>query len=207
MKLNILDIDGKSVSELETSFGFDVQLENSEHLNYLVDKYQKAYLREGTASAKGRGEVSGGGAKPYKQKGTGRARRGTNRSPLRKGGPVIFGPKPRSFKISLNRSVFRKVYQNYFSAHKDNVVILDPNEVELKTKKIASFLKGIGENPKSRFVFILDEEDYELYLSARNISSVVLCGNSFIPIEELYRADKVVFTPNSYKLFEEVHLV
>jgi large subunit ribosomal protein L4 len=206
MKLNTIDVDGKSVDKYETEFGFDVKVEHSEHLNYLVDKYQKAYLREGTASAKSRGEVSGGGAKPYNQKGTGRARRGTNRTPLRRGGSVIFGPKPRSFKIALNRKTFKQAYKHALTARLNDVVILKTEGIEIGTKKMKSFLSTFNGTSKSKYVFIVNDEDYSLYLSIRNLPSVIVCGNAFIPLEDLYRAEKIIFTNDSYKLFEEVHL-
>lgn len=206
MKLNVLDINGEVVSDLETGFNFDVKLENPEHLNYLADKYQKAYLREGTASTKTRGEVSGGGAKPYKQKGTGRARRGTNRTPLRRGGAVIFGPKPRSFKINLNQKTFNQVYGHVLSAKKDDVVVLKSDLEFSKTKLIQSFLSKLIEKENYKVVFVLNDEDYSLFLSSRNIANVAICGNAFVPLEELYHADKIIFTEQSFHLFEEVHL-
>jgi len=207
MSLQVVDIKGKSVEELETEFKFDSELENKEHVNYLVDKYQKAYLREGTASAKSRGEVSGGGAKPYRQKGTGRARRGTNRTPLRRGGSVIFGPKPRSFKIGLNRSLFKKAYRQSLTERKEDIVVLKTEKLDIGTKQVKSFLDSLkADDQKSVYVFIINDEDYALYLSARNISNVIICSNAFVPLEDLYRAKKIIFTNESYKLFEDVHL-
>lgn len=206
MKLDVLDIDGKLVGDLETTFNFDVKLENPEHLNYLTDKYQKAYLREGNASSKSRGEVSGGGAKPYKQKGTGRARRGTNRTPLRRGGSVIFGPKPRSFKIGLNQKVFNQTYRHVFSERKNDVVVLKSDLELSKTKVVKLFLSNLVEKESAKIVFILNDDDYSLFLSARNIPNVSICGNAFVPLDELYRADKIIFTEQSFHLFEEVHL-
>jgi large subunit ribosomal protein L4 len=206
MKLNVLNIEGKSLDALDSEFGFDVSVDNSEHLNYLVDKYQKAYLREGNASAKGRGEVRGGGAKPYNQKGTGRARRGTNRTPLRRGGSVIFGPKPRSFKLNLNKKSFKQAYKHALTSRKEDVLILNTEGLKIGTKKMQSFIDTFKGTDKSRYVFIVNDEDYSLYLSIRNLSTVIVCGNAFVPLEDLYRAEKIIFTNDSYKLFEEVHL-
>ncbi len=133
---------------------------------------QQASLRQGTHDTKDRSEVSGGGKKPYRQKGTGRARQGSIRAPQYRGGGIVFGPTPRSYSYKINRKVARLALKSYLStfAAEGTLKVVDKFELEeIKTKQFAQIMKDLGLTRKVLFVFDEDEEWENAWLSMRNL--------------------------------------
>ncbi len=164
----VYNTDNKKVGEVELNdalFGLEVK----QHILHDVVKMQLANRRAGTASTKTRAEVRGGGAKPYRQKGTGRARAGTNNSPLWRGGGVIFGPKPRDYSYKLPKKVRRLGVRMALSARfsEDNMLVLDGFDLaEIKTKQFVEVMKKLNiENG----LIVIPEKNENLEKSSRNV--------------------------------------
>jgi len=162
-----------------------------------------ASSRQGSAKQKNRSEVRGGGKKPYRQKGTGRARAGTIRSPLWRGGGVTFASRPRNFSKKINKKMYRAAIKSIFSelVRQNRLVAIEKPVLEKpKTKEIANFL---NEFSLSKVLIIMDELDTNLYLSARNIPNVdVITVREINPIN-LLKPQKVAVTGEALKLIEE----
>ena len=162
-----------------------------------------ASSRQGSAKQKNRSEVRGGGKKPYRQKGTGRARAGTIRSPLWRGGGVTFASRPRNFSKKINKKMYRAAIKSIFSelVRQNRLVAIEKPILEKpKTKEIANFL---NEFSLSKVLIIMDELDTNLYLSARNIPNVdVITVREINPIN-LLKPQKVAVTSEALKLIEE----
>ena len=194
--VKILSAQGSEVGEmkLESSvFG----VEPNVHVMYLALKRQLNNGRAGTACAKTRAEVSGGGKKPWKQKGTGRARAGSLRSPLFRGGGVIFGPKPRSYETSLPQKARKLALKSALSAKLEAMTIVkDFSEIsEAKTKVMAKALKELNATGKILIIADLNaDENKNLVLSARNIPSVKLLLPSNLNVKDLVDADTIIAT-------------
>ncbi|MGE4169315.1 MAG: 50S ribosomal protein L4 [Candidatus Margulisiibacteriota bacterium] len=197
MKLNIVDIAGKKV--LDFDFGFEIAAEGSSHQLYLYNKFQKNKLRAGTASTKTKSEVSGGGSKPYRQKGTGNARRGSNRTPLRPGGGISFGPKPRSFATKLNKSVIENVLKSLVSTQGANMVVLDTQNQIVKTKQAQALL---GKESKKAVLLVTPACDFEIK-SFSNLPSVSINSVDAMDIVNVLQADKVVLTKRAAERLQE----
>jgi len=164
--------------------------------------------RQGTASTKTRSEVRGGGRKPWRQKGTGRARAGSIRSPLWRGGGVIFGPKPRDYSIKMNRKERRLALRTALQSRAEDLIVVQDFASELprpKTKELAQALArwGVGENETA--LLIVSERDEMVYLSARNISSIKLISAANLNIFDLLAADKIVATVSALEKVQEVY--
>ena len=159
--------------------------------------------RQGSAKQKNRSEVRGGGKKPYRQKGTGRARAGTIRSPLWRGGGVTFASKPRDFSKKINKKMYRAAIKSIFSelVRQNRLVAIEkPTLKKPKTKEVANFL---NEFSLSKVLIITDELDMNLYLSARNIPNVdVITVREINPIN-LLKPQKVAVTGEALKQIEE----
>lgn len=198
LTLDIIDIKSNQVTG---SFEFLAELsaELLEHNIYLVNKYQKNWERRGTASTKTRSEVSGGGAKPYKQKGTGRARRGTQRTPLRPGGGIIFGPKPRSYVHKLNKNLIKKSVLNALLSRKEVIKIFSDCDSIIKTKLVKSVLDSQSIQSSHSVLIILTSLDDKLFRSVRNLRNVDFCFVNNIPIARLLASDAVFLTEASAK--------
>ena len=153
--------------------------------------------RQGTASTKTRAEVRGGGRKPWRQKGTGRARAGSSRSPLWKGGGVIFGPKPRSYAVKMNKKERRLALSTAFQSRVDDLIIVEEfadNLPRPKTKELLSALDRWGVTPGEKVLLITHEKAENVYLSARNIEKVKLISSSNLNVFDILHADKIVAT-------------
>lgn len=205
MKINVIDIAGKKVGEKDVALGLITQEDAKDHLFYLVNNYQRAYLRAGTASTKRRSEVSGGGKKPYKQKGTGNARRGTSRTPLRPGGGVVFGPKPRSFKQNLNVGVIKKAFQHAFALKEGQLFVLEnASASEIKTGLYAGLFNALSKDAKNVSLIALPESNS--VKSCRNIKNCSVFQPSFILLEKLLNGDCVVITEDAFNKIEEMYI-
>ena len=162
-----------------------------------------AAARQGSAKQKNRSEVRGGGKKPYRQKGTGRARAGTIRSPLWRGGGVTFAARPRDFSKKINKKMYRAAIKSIFSelVRQNRLVAIEKPVLEKpKTKEIANFLKEFA---LSKVLIIIDELDMNLYLSARNIPNVDVITVKEINPVNLIKSHKVAVTSKALKQIEE----
>lgn len=162
-----------------------------------------AAARQGSAKQKNRSEVRGGGKKPYRQKGTGRARAGTIRSPLWRGGGVTFAARPRDFSKKINKKMYRAAIKSIFSelVRQNRLVAIEKPVLEKpKTKEIANYLKEFS---LSKVLIIIDELDMNLYLSARNIPNVDVITVKEINPVNLIKSHKVAVTSEALKQIEE----
>ena len=162
-----------------------------------------AAARQGSAKQKNRSEVRGGGKKPYRQKGTGRARAGTIRSPLWRGGGVTFAARPRDFSKKINKKMYRAAIKSIFSelVRQNRLVAIEKPILEKpKTKEIANFLKEFS---LSKVLIIIDELDMNLYLSARNIPNVDVITVKEINPVNLIKSHKVAVTSEALKQIED----
>jgi len=189
----------------------DLRVANEDNAPHIVHRAlvrQMNNARQGTASTKTRSEVRGGGRKPWRQKGTGRARAGSIRSPLWRGGGVIFGPKPRDYSVKMNRKERRLALRTALQSRAEDLIVVQDFASELprpKTKELAQALArwGVGENETA--LLIVSERDEMVYLSARNISSVKLISAANLNIFDLLAADKIVATVSALEKVQEVY--
>jgi len=200
MKINLLSTENsKGIDIPESVFGKDF---NESLIHQVVVSYL-AGARQGSAKQKNRSEVRGGGKKPYRQKGTGRARAGTIRSPLWRGGGVTFASRPRDFSKKVNKKMYRAAIRSIFSEllRQDRLVAIEKPVLEKpKTKEIAKLLKEFS---LSKVLIITDELDINLYLSARNIPNVDVITVQEINPVVLIKSNKVAVTEDALKLIEE----
>lgn len=195
-EISILSTSGKQVGQIaldDKVFGVEPNL----HVMHMALRRQLNNARGGNACAKTRAEVSGGGRKPWKQKGTGRARAGSLRSPLFAGGGVVFGPKPRSYEFSMPQKARRLALKSALSARVENTVLVkDFSEItEAKTKLVAASLKAI--NAEGKILIIADVkagENGQLELAARNLPNVKIILPSNLNVKDLLEADSLVMT-------------
>ena len=203
-KVSVLSQTGASVGEIELNdaiFG----ITPNEAVLFDAVIAQRASLRQGNHKVKNRSEVAGGGRKPWRQKGTGRARQGSIRSPQWRGGGVVFGPTPRSYSFKLPKKVRRLALKSALSAKvlEQNFLVLDALTLDApKTKDFKAVLAALEINKKALFV---TAEVYEnVVLSARNISGVTVVTAEGINVLDLLGHDKVVFTKAAVEKVEEV---
>lgn len=182
--------------------------ENAPHIVHRALRRQMTNARQGNASTKTRSEVRGGGRKPWRQKGTGRARAGSNRSPLWRGGGVIFGPKPRSFEIKMNRKERRLALRTVFQSRAEELVVVETfseNFSRPKTKDLISAIARWGIDPQVKVLLILPEPDDNVYLSARNVENVKLMLATNLNVYDLLHADAIVTTTAALEKIQEVY--
>jgi len=169
---------------------------------------QMTNARQGTASTKTRAEVRGGGRKPWRQKGTGRARAGSIRSPLWRGGGVIFGPKPKDFNLKMNRKERRLALRTAFSSRVEDLIVVENFAEQLdrpKTKEIVAALERWGVEGVSKVLLILTEIPENIYLSARNLSNLKLLKATNLNIYDVLEADKIVIATEAVAQIQEVY--
>lgn len=203
--VKILSVQGSELGQMNLE-GSVFGVEPNTHVMYLALKRQLNNARSGLASAKTRAEVAGGGKKPWKQKGTGRARAGSLRSPLFRGGGVIFGPKPRSYETDLPQKARKLALKSALSAKLDIVtVVKDFSEIaEAKTKAMVKVLKDL--NAQGKVLIIADlsaDENKNLVLSARNIPSVRLLLPSNLNVKDIVEADTIIITESAINSITE----
>ena len=201
--LPVLNQDGEKISKVLVSidvFGIEP---NKQVMFDAVQVYQ-ANMRQATAKTLRRDEVSGGGKKPWRQKGTGRARAGSSRSPLWRGGGWVFGPTGnQSYKLSMNKEAHRLALRSALSAKhaEGGVIVVDEFKLEApKTSAMVEILAKI--NASGKVLLVLDEANENLFLSARNIPSVLIVGTDNVSVYDLLNADHVVFTKGAVKALE-----
>jgi large subunit ribosomal protein L4 len=182
--------------------------ESAAHIVHRALVRQMTNARQGTASTKTRAEVSGGGRKPWRQKGTGRARAGSIRSPLWRGGGVIFGPKPREYDLKMNRKERRLALRTALSSRSEDLIVVQDFDSELsrpKTKEVVAALARWGVEPEAKVLLILPERTETVYLSARNIAKLKLLAATQLNIYDLLHADKIVTTASAIEKIQEVY--
>ena len=203
-KVSVLSQTGASVGEIELNdaiFG----ITPNEAVLFDAVIAQRASLRQGNHKVKNRSDVAGGGRKPWRQKGTGRARQGSIRSPQWRGGGVVFGPTPRSYSFKLPKKVRRLALKSALSAKvlEQNFVVLDALTFDApKTKDFKAVLAALEINKKA--LFVTSEVNENAILSARNIAGVTVLTAEGINVLDLLGHDKVVFTQDAVKKVEEV---
>jgi large subunit ribosomal protein L4 len=182
--------------------------ENTAHILHRAVVRQLANARQGTASAKTRAEVRGGGRKPWRQKGTGRARAGSTRSPLWRGGGVIFGPKPRDYGLKMNRKERRLALRTALMSRAEDLTVVENFTGQItqpKTKEIASALARWGVVTEKKILLILVEVSENIYLSARNIPNVQIIRADSINVYDILAADQLVATNDAITKILEVY--
>jgi len=203
-KVAVLNYNGEQVGEIELNdeiFGVNINVPvmHDAVLSYLASQ------RQGTHSTKRRGEVRGGGIKPWRQKGTGRARQGSIRAPQWIKGGVVFGPKPRDYSYELPKKVKRLALKSALSSKvKDNeIIVLDEFKAdEPKTKKVAELLKNL--NVKNALI-VIPEGEKNIELSARNIKGVKTLYANSLNTYDILKYDKFIITKDAVSIVEEVY--
>ncbi len=203
--MKVMDMAGKEVGEITLSdavFGAEV---NSAVLHLAVKNYL-ANQRQGTQSTKTRSEVSGGGKKPWKQKGTGHARQGSTRSPQWTHGGIALGPKPRSYRFEINKKVKRIALQSAFSskvADGDMIVVDAITTTEYKTKTMTAMLKALGSERKA--LVVLAENDAMVIKSMANIPGVKTALVNTLNVYDILNCDKFIVAKAAAEKIEEVY--
>ena len=202
--VSVYNIEGKEVGSIELNdavFGVEV----NEHLVHMAVVNQLANNRQGTQSAKTRSEVSGGGRKPWRQKGTGHARQGSTRSPQWTGGGVVFAPKPRDYSFKMNKKEKRIALLSALSSKvADNkIVVLDAfNLDEVKTKKFAEVMSNLKVD---KALVVIEGENKNLVLSGRNIPTVKVSATNEINTYDVLKYETLVVTKAAVEKLEEVY--
>jgi len=204
-KTVLYKMDGSKVGEIELSENVFGQEVNKTVLHSVVVNYL-ANQRQGTQSAKTRAEVSGGGAKPWKQKGTGRARQGSTRAPQWIHGGVVFAPKPRDYSTSINKKVKKLAMKSALSskALSEDLLVLDALEFDaIKTKQVAELLKNLGVDTKA--LIVTKDKNDNVYLSSRNIYGVDATFVGMLNVYEILNHGKLIVVKDAVEKLEEVY--
>ena len=202
--VSVYNIEGKEIGSIELNdavFGVEV----NEHLVHMAVVNQLANNRQGTQSAKTRSEVSGGGRKPWRQKGTGHARQGSTRSPQWTGGGVVFAPKPRDYSFKMNKKEKRIALLSALSSKvADNkIVVLDAfNLDEVKTKKFAEVMSNLKVD---KALVVIEGENKNVVLSGRNIPTVKVSATNEINTYDVLKYETLVVTKAAVEKLEEVY--
>lgn len=203
--INVVDMTGKKVGTVDLADSIFAIEPNKAVMHQMVVNYLAAQ-RQGTQSALTRAEVSGGGKKPWRQKGTGRARQGSTRAPQWTHGGVVFAPKPRSYKFSVNKKVRRLAMKSALSAKamESEIIVVDAITLdEYKTKVMAEMLTAIGVDKKA--LIVLPEVDRKVIKSASNIKGVKTAQVNELNVYDILNADKLVIVKDAVSKIEEVY--
>ena len=202
--VSVYNIEGKEVGKIDLSdavFGVEV----NEHLVHMAVVSQLANNRQGTQKAKTRSEVSGGGRKPWRQKGTGHARQGSTRSPQWTGGGVVFAPVPRDYSFKMNKREKRAALKSALTSRVEEnkfIVIDEINFEEAKTKNFANILKNLD---VSKALVVLEDDNKNAELSARNIADVKTAKTNTINVYDILKYNTVITTKAVVAKIEEVY--
>jgi large subunit ribosomal protein L4 len=207
MLLDLFNINGEktgTVEAMDAVFG----IEPNQSVLHEVLTAELAAWRQGTAATKTRAMVRGGGRKPFRQKGTGRARQGSTRAPHMVGGGVTFGPQPRSYDKKVNKKVRKLAIKSALSekVREGNFIVLEAGLEEIKTKRVVALTKALEADKKQLFVIdnLANEQELNLFLSARNIPSAVVLDTEGLGVYWLLKQEKVIVTKEALKTIEEV---
>ena len=202
--VSVYNMEGKQIDTIEFNdavFGVEV----NEHLVHMAVVQQLANNRQGTQKAKTRSEVSGGGRKPWRQKGTGHARQGSIRAPQWTGGGVVFAPVPRDYSFKLNKKEKRAALKSALTDKVANAKLIVVDELkfeEIKTKNFAQVMKNLDVN---NGLVVVNENDVNVMMSAKNIADVKMALPNTINVYDIMKAGKVVLTKDAVKTIEEVY--
>lgn len=202
--VSVYNIEGKEVGTIDPSdavFGVEV----NEHLVHMAVVSQLANNRQGTQKAKTRAEVSGGGRKPWRQKGTGHARQGSTRAPQWTGGGVVFAPVPRDYSFKMNRKEKRAALKSALTTKVEEKKFIVIDEIafdEVKTKNFANILKNLD---VSKALVVLEDDNVNAELSARNIADVKTAKTNTINVYDILKYNTVIATKAVAKSIEEVY--
>ena len=202
--VSVYNMEGKEVGTIELNdavFGVEV----NEHLVHMAVVQQLANNRQGTQKAKTRSEVSGGGRKPWRQKGTGHARQGSTRAPQWTGGGVVFAPVPRDYSFKLNKKEKRAALKSALTSRVQNNKLIVVDELkfdEIKTKKFQAVLDNLK---VSKALVVLADNDEKVVMSARNIPAVKTALTSTINVYDILKGDTVILTKDAVAKIEEVY--
>ena len=205
-KVAVYNVSGEQVSEITLNddiFGVEV----NEHVLYEVVKNQLANKRQGTQSAKTRAEVRGGGRKPWRQKGTGRARHGSIRSPLWVGGGVTFAPKPRDYSYTLPKKVRRLAMKSALTSKVNNKELIVLDELTLtepKTKEMVNILKNLKVGKKA--LIVLNDSNEAVIKSAKNIPGIETTSVNTLNVYDILKYDNFIITKDAVEKVEEVYV-
>ena len=203
-KVAVYNMEGKEVEKIDLSdavFGVEV----NEHLVHMAVVQQLANNRQGTQKAKTRSEVSGGGRKPWRQKGTGHARQGSTRSPQWTGGGVVFAPVPRDYSFKLNKKEKRAALKSALTSRVEanKLIVVDELKFdEIKTKNFANAMKNLK---VEKGLVVLAENDANVVLSARNVANVDTTLVNQINVYDIMKGGTIVLTKEAAKKIEEVY--
>ena len=203
-KVSVYNIEGKEVDAIELNdavFGVEI----NEHLVHMAVVSQLANNRQGTQKAKTRSEVSGGGRKPWRQKGTGHARQGSTRSPQWVGGGVVFAPTPRDYSIKLNKKEKRAALKSALTSRvvENKFIVVDElNFAEIKTKKFQEVLNNLS---VSKALVVLEDGNKNAEISARNIAGIKTAKTNTINVYDILKYGTVVTTKAAVSTIEEVY--
>ena len=202
--VSVFNMEGKEVGAIELNdavFGVEV----NEHLVHLAVVQQLANNRQGTQKAKTRSEVSGGGRKPWRQKGTGHARQGSTRSPQWTGGGVVFAPVPRDYSFKLNKKEKKAALKSALTnaVNTNKLIVVDELKMsEIKTKAFANVMTNLNVD---KGLVVLAENDANVVLSARNMATVQTTLTNTLNVYDIMKAKKVVLTKDAVAKIEEVY--
>ena len=202
--VSVYNIEGKEVGTIDLNdavFGVEV----NEHLVHMAVVSQLANNRQGTQKAKTRSEVSGGGRKPWRQKGTGHARQGSTRAPQWTGGGVVFAPVPRDYSFKMNKKEKRAALQSALSSRVEEnkfIVIDEMNFDEIKTKKFQEILNNLNVN---KALVVLEDGNTNVEISARNIANVKTAKTNTINVYDILKYNTVIATKAAVASIEEVY--
>ena len=202
--VSVYNIEGKEVGTIDLSdavFGVEVD----EHLMHMAVVQQLANKRQGTQKAKTRSEVSGGGRKPWRQKGTGHARQGSTRAPQWTGGGVVFAPTPRDYSFKLNKKEKRAALKSALSSRVEAskfIVVDEMNFGEIKTKNFQTMLNNLS---VAKALVVIEEGNTNAVLSARNIADVKTAGTNTINVYDILKYNTVIVSKAALATIEEVY--
>ncbi|SHH16245.1 large subunit ribosomal protein L4 [Anaerosphaera aminiphila DSM 21120] len=203
-KIQVVNMEGNPVEEIELNENiFDIDI--NEHAVYLVVKNILANKRQGTKSAKTRAEVRGGGRKPWRQKGTGRARQGSIRSPQWRGGGVVFAPKPRDYSYTTPKKVRRIALKSALTSkvRENEIIVVDNiNMEEIKTKNFVKMLNAVKSDKKA--LVVISENDKNVFRSASNLADVKTTTADMINVYDILKYNSFIITKDALKVVEEV---
>ena len=203
-KIDVLNIQGNKVKDITLNKEL-WEIEPNDAVLYDAIRLSRNSLRQGTHDTKTRSEVSGGGKKPWRQKGTGRARQGSTRAPHWPGGGVVFGPHPRSYSFKMNKKERRLALKSalaYKFKEKELVVVENFKVATNKTKDMIKIMKDL--KAEKNILIVVDELDENMILATRNLSNILLLEASEINTYDVVAADLMIITEDAVKMVEEV---
>jgi large subunit ribosomal protein L4 len=202
--VSVYNIEGKEVDKLELNdnvFGVEI----NEHLVHLAVVSQLANSRQGTQSAKTRSEVSGGGRKPWRQKGTGHARQGSTRAPQWTHGGIVFAPKPRDYSMKMNKREKQIAMKSALTSKVQDSKLVVVDEFKLDEIKTSKFVDILGKLNAPKALVVTKDKDEKVILSARNIPTVKTTMTNAINVYDILKYDSLVMTKDAVAAIEEVY--